>query len=102
MKIETKRKIILFFSKLINYQEYKDHAIPFFVKRWEVLHARSQKEFKNDDLQTISDDFIKRQLKYELLEELEKNNAIHYHKFPNRRLEGTTIVADIRFIKSHV
>jgi len=101
MKIETKRKIIHFISKLIKYKEYEEVARPFMIKRWQVNHTRSQLSFKEEEIARIPEVEIKNSLQQRMIKELDRVGAIKYNNSFNKRTKLTEITAELRFISSY-
>lgn len=101
MKIETKRKLVRLFSKLIGYREYEEFSRPFIVQKWQVLHVRCQHLFNKEELNIISESEIKSLLQHELIKELDIVNAIKYTRRPDKyRKDETEIMAELRFVKA--
>lgn len=102
MKIETKRKIVRLFSKLIGYREYEEFSQPFIVQKWQVLHSSIAHLFTKEQLDIVSEVEIKSMLLHNLMTELDGIGAIKYTRRPDKyRKEETEIMAEIRFIKPH-
>lgn len=102
MKIETKRKIILFISRIIKYDEYKNHVIPFFVKRWEINHLRILHSYPNEEFEALSIENLRKGMRDEIIEKLNEDGVITYDKYLDRfHKDYTNVTAEIRFVKAH-
>lgn len=100
MKIETKRKIILFISKILKYNEYKEHVIPFLVKRWEVNHVLIRHAYPNEEFALLSEKELQKQMRDEMIENLNEIGVIKYKKqLDPYHKEYTEVMAELRFVK---
>ena len=78
MKLETKRKILIFVSKILRYTPSKDKP-PFILLEYEkVVIVQSQQMFPAKELQMLSLDQLKYHAQLNLMSELDAAGVIVY------------------------
>lgn len=81
MKIETKRKILWWVKRVINYCEYADKYPYLVIEERKILKVQSRQIYPNQDFtQMLSEDQMKYYANQQLIRELEKNKIIKYVK----------------------
>ena len=79
MKIETKRKILWFVKRIINYCEYADSKPFIITEQRKVLNVQSRQCYPKSDM-SLSEKEMQYFANAQLIAELEKNKVIEYRK----------------------
>jgi hypothetical protein len=80
MKIETKRKILWWVKRILNYCEYADKYPYIVTEQRKVLNFQSRQCYPKQEINILSEDQMKYFANMQLLSELEKHNVIRYTK----------------------
>ena len=78
MKIETKRRILWFVKRVINYCECADNMPYLIVEQRKVLNFKSRQCYSKHE--TLDEDQMRYFANMQLMSELEKHKIINYTK----------------------
>jgi hypothetical protein len=95
MKIETKRRIIYFIKRLINYYETPPYIM---IETKRIARVLCQHEYHQKDLLMISDAQVRYAAGSQILTELEKIGAIKYEHISSSYPEHTTVRAELNIV----
>ena len=96
MKIETKRKILWWVKRVLNYCEYADKYPYIVMDQKRIVKVRSEHRYLDQEFKMIDEKQVRFASQMQIMEEFEKNKIIRYTQ--NYGNEYVSVVAEVNVI----